>query len=161
MVEFLTKKCRLWKDGEGALDITLSFMAKANYTGLNLTVDVSFARMHYERPGFLLTIGTDAYALRDDIREALGGWMMEGLEGSFVQEYEQGLARMYRRYALAPHVLMLVSSLMVVEERDDAMPQYSPIVLMLEPWDILGVAHYGDRKELREILTKRVACVGS
>lgn len=78
------------------------------------------------------------------------------LGDSFVEDYEQALARMRRRHALAPHVMMTILALMSVADHREAVMSAGDMFL-IEPKDVLQTARHSGRDEvadsLREMLT--------
>lgn len=148
-IEFMNRRCKLWRDWAEA--VTLSFVAKVRHDGLELTVDVSFVRRRYGDPDFTLALAPDARVIPDQIREALGDWLLTGLGDSFVEEYEQAIVQVYGRYALTLHVMMMILSLTPVDVQREVVKSTRG-VFSIEPKDVLSTARHGDLDEVRALL---------
>ncbi len=154
MVVLMTRNCwfKVTEDWS-PYPIRVTFKVEATSYGLKVMASIPSTHNGWSRQSF--QVGSDVVATIT--HKVLGSGRGEvSLGDSFVEEYDQALARMHQRHALAPHVMMTILSLMPVEDHREAGWSVGDVFL-IEPKDILWAARHSGRDEvadsLREMLT--------
>lgn len=154
MIVLMTRNCwfKVTEDWS-VYPIHVTFKVEATSYGLKVMAFIPSTHNGWSRHSF--QVGSDVVA--SITREVLGSGRGEiSLGDSFVEDYEQALARMRRRYALAPHVMMTILALMSVADHREAVMSAGDMFL-IEPKDVLWTARHSGMDEvadsLREMLT--------
>lgn len=149
MVVLMTRNCwfKITEDWY-PYPIRVTFKVEATSYGLKVMAFIPSTHNSWSRHSF--QVGSDVVA--SITREVLGSGRGEiSLGDSFVEDYEQTLARIRRRHALAPHVMMTILALMPVEDHREAGWSVGDVFL-IEPKDVLQTARHGSRSEVSDSL---------
>ncbi len=149
MVVLMTRNCwfKVTEDWS-PYPIHVTFKVEATSYGLKVMAFVPSTHNGWCRHSF--QVGSDVVA--SITHKVLGSGRGEvSLGDSFVEEYDQALARMRRRHALAPHVMMTILALMPVEDHREAV-RSTRGVFSIEPKDVLSTARHGNHDEVLALL---------
>lgn len=149
MVVLMTRNCwfKVTEDWS-PYPIHVTFKVEATSYGLKVMAFIPSTHNSWSRHSF--QVGSDVVA--SITREVLGSGRGEiSLGDSFVEDYEQTLAKMHRRRALAPHVMMTILSLMPVEDHR-VVVRSTGDVFLIEPKDVLQTARHSGRGEVADSL---------